>query len=214
MRRTSRPGRRESAVAAVVLAIAVLALFALSGCVGLGVPTTQTEGAGNGTGTVQADLPADATGTVEASLPVSTSPTSSSTPAASTLWPTKVGTFARNFKKPVWYPTYVPKGYKLDSVDVVEMDTNTGLVCDTVFLSGDKALIFTQGSPTGRSYPIISAGKIPWGTTSADIMLQDPQDPASPPLIVYSAGGTFVELQGDPNLDELKKVAASMVPVK
>jgi hypothetical protein len=214
MRRISRPGRRESAVAVVVLAVAVLALLALSGCVGLDVPTIETQGAVNSTGTVQADLSPDATGTVEASLPVSASPTASTAPATPTLWPAKVGTFARNFKKPVWYPSYVPKGYKLDSVDIVEMDTNTGLVCDIVFLNGDKALILTQGSPKERSYAIVSAGKIPWGTTTADIMLQDPQDPASPPIIVYSAGGTFIELQGDPSLDELKKVAASMVPVK
>jgi hypothetical protein len=196
----------------VVLILAAVAASPLTGCKPLDEPNVSSIPGVESTGTVQAELPPDATGTVEAQL----STGAPSAPAAPTLWPAKVGTFFKNFKKPTWYPKYVPSGYKLDTVDIIEMGTKTGLVCDIVFLNGEKALLFTQGSPTERDYEVVSAGKVAWGSGSdkADIMYQDPEDTSTPPMIIYSKGGTFIELQGDPSLAELKKVAASMVPVK
>jgi hypothetical protein len=132
------------------------------------------------------------------------------TPAPGTTWPAKVGGFAKTFKKPVWYPTYAPKSYVLDSVDVVELDPGTGLVCSVVFTDGQKAVQLTQGSPTNRTYPIISLGKVAWGSAKADIMHQDPADSTSPLMIVYTQGGNFAEVSGDAPTEELKAVAASM----
>jgi hypothetical protein len=203
---------RIAVTAAVALAVGFLALSAC-GCKPLDEPNI-VEGGIEATGTVQAELPSESTATPGA--PATVTPTAPAQPAVPTLWPTKVGTFAKSFKKGAWYPKYVPKGYKIDTVDIVEMGTKTGLVCDVIFLAGEKALIFTQGSPTERGYEVVSAGKVAWGSSGAkaDVMYQDPEDPESPPMIIYSAGGTFIELQGDPNLAELTKVAASMVPVK
>lgn len=171
----------------------------------------------------------DATGTVNAPLPVDTSTvpaTGSPNPASSTAsasaaskapvgpWPAKLGSFAKAMKYTVWFPKALPTGYKLDSVDIVELDTGTGLICDMAWVSNDKVVEFTQGSPKERDYPIDSVGKVPWGTATADIVHQDPADKSSPVIIVYSKGGNFAELQGDPSLDELKAIAASMVVVK
>jgi len=212
MRRLDHP-RTRGTIAFAVIALVASASLTVTGCRSLDVPNVEIEGAVDSTGTVQADLPSDATSTTS---PTSSVTATSGAPAAPTLWPTRVGTFAKNFKKPAWYPKYLPKGYKLESVDITEMGTGTGLVCDTVFLSGEKALIFTQGSPKERDYEIVSAGQVPWGAAGdkADIVLQDPEDPSTPPIIVFSKGGTFVEVQGDPSLNELMKIAASMVPVK
>ena len=214
MRRSiAPPGSRRVLLVCIVLGILFAGAVVLSGCKSLDEPNSDTAGAVESTGTAQADVQVEATAT-PATATVSVAPTVAPTPAAPAVWPAKVGTFAKNFKKPVWYPKYLPKGYKLDTLDVIEMDTKTGLVCDIVYLSGEKALVFTQGSPTDRDYDIVSAGKVAWGSDKADIMYQDPEDPASPAMIIYSKGGTFIELQGDPSLDELKKVAASMVLVK
>lgn len=212
MRRLFTPRLRGSAATALI-AIGILASLALGGCTSLNTPTESSKGAVDSTGTVQAELPIVSTATAEATTPASVA---TSTPKAATIWPEKVGTFAKNFKKPAWYPAYLPKGYKTDSIDIIEMGTKTGLVCDIVYVSGDNALLFTQGSPTDRDYEVVSAGKVAWGSAGdkADVMLEDPEDPQSPPMIIFSKGGTFIELQGDPSLAELKKVAASMVPVK
>lgn len=216
MRRTTHPRTRGAVAVAAALALAGFAALTLIGCTPLDQPTTTTTGAVSSTGTVQADISAQPTPspTPEATSPASVTPTTPPKPVVPTLWPAKVGTFARNFKKQAWFPKYVPKGYRIDTIDIVEMGTKTGLVCDIAYLNGDKAMLFTQGSPKQRSYAIVSTEKVPWGTSTADVMLQDPEDPSSPPIIVYSKGGTFIELQGDPSLAELKKVAASMVPVK
>jgi hypothetical protein len=213
MRRNTSP-RLRGTITVAALALAVFSLLVLAGCACTPIDQPITEQGGvDSTGTVQADLPMATTGTVEATLPASVTPTA--TPEATpTIWPVKVGTFAKNFKHAVWYPAYIPKGYKIDSLDIVELDKGTGLICDIVYLNGDKVLQFTQGSPTDRKQDIVSAGKVPWGTDKADIMYQDPTDNTTPPMIIYSKNGTYIELQGDPSLDELKKVAASMVAVK
>lgn len=132
------------------------------------------------------------------------------TPVAGTTWPAKMVTFAKAFGKPVWYPSYVPSGYVLDSIDVVEFDPGSGLVCSVVFTNEKTAVQFTQGSPTNRTYPIVSLGKVAWGSAQADIMHQDPANTQSPYMIVYSSGGNFAEVSGDAPTAELKAVAASM----
>jgi hypothetical protein len=190
----------------------------LAGCKPPTVPITVSTSGPDATGTVNAPLPVD-TSTVSATGSVS--PTSSSTstsaaaPAVSHPWPAKLGSFAKAMKKyTVWFPKALPSGYKLDNIDIVELDTGTGLICDMAWVKDDKVVEFTQGSPKERSYPIESVGKVPWGTAHADIVHQDPGDLSSPVIIVYSKGGNFAELQGDPSLDALKAIAASMVAVK
>jgi hypothetical protein len=136
------------------------------------------------------------------------------TPAPGTTWPKKVGEFAKEFKKPVWYPTFVPNGFNLDSVDVVEFDPGSGLVCSIVFTDGAKVVQFTQGSPTNRSYDLVSVAKVPWGGAIADVVHEIPADTSSPITIVYSAGGNFAELSGEVSAEDLKAIAASMKQVK
>ncbi len=233
---TTAAARRVAPVIAV--ALIVLVLSGVSACKSKDTAKTEKRGAIEATGTVQAQLPPESsvstessgavsatatsavstTGTSGASKPATRSASAPSKttqkPAAPTIWPAKVGKYARAVRSPVWYPKSVPAGFKVNSLDVVEFDKGSGLVCDMVFLKGDKALLFTQGSPKNRSYAIVSQGKVPWGPETADIVRQDPADPASPVMIVYSRGGNFAELQGDASLAELKAIAKSMVPVK
>lgn len=212
MRRTISP-RLRGPIGVASATLAVLIVLTLSGCACQPIDQPNEEpGAVESTGTVQAELPVEATGTPEATTTPSVTPTTA--PEAPKLWPAKVGTFQRSFKKPAWYPAYVPKGYGIDSLDIIEMGAKTGLVCDIIYLSGEKVMQFTQGSPTDRRQDIVSAGKVPWGTDKADVVYQDPEDTSSPAMIIYSKRGTYIELLGDPSLDELKKVAASMVPVQ
>jgi hypothetical protein len=141
--------------------------------------------------------------------------TATATPDATpTVWPAKVGTFKKNFKKQVWYPTYVPKGFKIDSLDIVELDKGSGLVCDIVYLNGDNMIDFMQGSPKSRTTDIVTIKKVPWGTETASLTYQIPDDPSTLPMIIYYKGGTLIELTAQgASVDELKKMAASMVPV-
>ena len=76
-----------------------------------------------------------------------------------TLWPAKVGAFAKSFSGPVWYPKTIPSGYKTDSIDIVELEPGSGLICDIIFVNGEKSLGFTQGSPKTRDYEIVSIGE-------------------------------------------------------
>ena len=108
----------------------------------------------------------------------------------------------------------MPTGYKFDSLDIVEFDPGSGLVCDIVFTKGDKVLQFTQGSPKNRDYEIVSAGKVPWGTGTADIVHQDPADQSTPVMIVYNKGGNFAELSGDVSTRSSRRSPTSMVVVK
>lgn len=204
--------RRASVI--VTAAVFVGALFALSGCKSKDAANTESAGAVSATGTVQAPLPGETTTSIEPTAPAGSATSAAAPKPAAAIWPAKVGKFAKAVKYPVWYPATLPKGYKLENIDIVELDKGTGLICDIVMLNGDKALLFTQGSPKERSYPIVSTQKVPWGTETASVMHVDPEDSASPLVIVYSKGGTFIELQGDPSLAELKQIAASMVLVK
>jgi hypothetical protein len=136
-------------------------------------------------------------------------------PKSSSVIPAQVVKFAKDFNGPAWYPKVIPKGYKNDSVDVVELETGSGLICDVVFLNGDKSVGFTQGSPQTRDYQILSVGKVPWGTFgSADVIYEDPEDKSSPLMIVFTSGGNFAEIYGDTGIEPLKAMAASMSSVK
>jgi hypothetical protein len=129
-------------------------------------------------------------------------------------WPAKVADFASKAKIPVWYPSTLPKELKLDAVDVLELEPGTGLVCDAYFVGTDTELGLIQGSPKTREYEIVSLGKVPWGTKTADIVCEDPEDSSSPRMIVYSSKDNLAELWGGASLDQLKAIAASMVLVK
>jgi hypothetical protein len=142
-------------------------------------------------------------------------PPSVTVPKSSSVIPAQVVKFAKDFNGPAWYPKVIPKGYKNDSVDVVELETGSGLICDVVFLNGDKSVGFTQGSPQTRDYQILSVGKVPWGTFgSADVIYEDPEDKSSPLMIVFTSGGNFAEIYGDTGIEPLKAMAASMSSVK
>ncbi len=209
-----------------VLALACLVVFALatSGCKSRNAPiVVNNDTAVDSTGTVQASDTVEVTSSpqpAESSVPtVVIIPADGQVPEAPPtgpkgFWPDKVGSFATRFAKPVWYPKTLPKGYKVDSLDVVELEPGAGLVCDIVYINGDKTLQFTQGSPVSRDYEIVSAGKTPWGNKTADVVHEDPEDPTSPIAIVLVDGGSLLELYGDATAAELKAVAASMTPVK
>jgi hypothetical protein len=128
--------------------------------------------------------------------------------------PDKVTAFAKDFKGSVWWPSAMPAGLKLDSVDVLELEPGSGSVCDSYFISGEIEVGFLQGSPKTREYDIPSVGKVPWGTETADVIHEDPEDVASPKMIVYNANGNLAELAGGTSFEDLKAVAASMVLVK
>ena len=171
-----------------------------------GVASTLNASAAAGSnGTAEAP---SSSGAVNAALPKQTRT------APVGFWPAKVGLFALNFHGPVWYPKTTPAGWAVDSLDVVELDPGSGLVCDVIYASGEKSVEFMQGSPKTRDYDIVSVGKVAWGTQKADMVHQDPTDNTTPITIVYSKGGNFAELSGDVSLTELKAIAASMVEVK
>jgi hypothetical protein len=226
---------------AVVIVFAVVALSS-GGCKSRNEPITEVS-APVATGTVQATVPIDPSLIAVPTVPTSTTPTTSTTSTATEVpvapavpdaapesfaeatapdptkagawWPKRVGTFAAGFKGPTWYPKYLPAGYKFESLDIVEFDAGkSGLACDIIFLKGDKVLQFTQGSPKSRDYEIVSAGKAPWGTQTANIVHQDPADKSTPVMVVLKKDGNLAELSGDVSTDVLKKVAASMVVVK
>jgi hypothetical protein len=221
MRQVASSLRAQRAASIAAVALICLSPMGLQGCKGKDAPNTSTSGlVVESTGTVQA------TSSVETTVPISSQVATTSAadaanalaaqpaPKTSAIWPAKVGAFAKSFSGPVWYPKAIPKGYKMDSADIVELEPGSGLICDIIYVSGEKSLGFTQGSPKTRDYEIVSAGKTPWGTETADVVFEDPADPASAQMIVYSKGGNFAELYGDATLAELKAMAASMVPVK
>jgi hypothetical protein len=185
---------RKSAVLRSAFLIAVLCLpLALVGCKSLNEPTAVSAGGPASAAAVQATL---TTG-----------------PAPVGSWPKKVGAFAASYKKRTWYPTYVPKSFEIDSIDVVELDPGTGLVCDIAFTHGNDDIVFTQGSATARSYDIVSVGKVAWGDQQADVVHEDPSDTSTRKMIVLSNKDGLAELSGSVSFEELKSVAASMMPV-
>jgi hypothetical protein len=221
MRRFIALTRSERAiVTSAFIALLCVAAVGLQGCKGKNTPNTSTKGLVESTGTVQATMSVETTAVTSADVPTSSAADAANAlaaapaPKVSTIWPPKVGAFAKSFSGPVWYPKAIPKGYKSDSIDLVELEPGSGLICDIVYVSGEKSLGFTQGSPKTRDYEVVSTGKVPWGTDTADVVLEDPADPASAQMIVYNKGGNFAELYGDASIAELKAMAASMVAVK
>jgi len=214
----------------VALVVAALCLLlTVSGCKPKDEPTTENTDKPVEASQVQATMTADATTSVDATSPAtpSTTATTPTTPAKPSTTkpsttkpaipglPAKVATFAKNYKGPVWYPTGVPKAFKIDMLDVVELEPGTGLVCDIAFFDGTNVILFTQGSAKARVSDVVSIGKVPWGTSGqADIMHEDPTDTTTAKMIVFKSGDTLCELNGSVDIEVLKAVAASMVPVK
>lgn len=191
MHRGTPPARRRAVVLAVAVLLAMCAAL-LGGCKSVNeVNTTEA------TSTVEGKT-VDATMTPSGKIPTG-------------VWPKKVGTFAASFKGPTWYPTKIPSTMKTVSLDALEMEPGSGLVCDIVYSDGTKYIELMQGSPKGRSYTIASSGKVAWGSAKADLVRDDPGNANSPTTIVYSAPGTLAELSGDVGIEQLKTIAASMV---
>jgi hypothetical protein len=236
MRRGARgssdsPNARATRVAAIV--ILVFVALSLAACKSRDAAITEVASAPVETGTVQATLPVDPTQIAVPEIPSSTPTATTLAPPAAdpktetlaqatapdtskpgAFWPKRVGEFSSAYKGPVWYPKYLPPGYKFESLDIVEFDPGSGLVCDMIFTKGEKVMQFTQGSPKSRDYAIVSVGKVPWGPDKADIVHQDPADNTTPIVIVHSKSGNLSELSGDAPTNELKAVAASMARVK
>jgi len=196
-------------------------LLGLPGCNSIDTPKVSTQGIIESTGTVEATASLLTTAPTSAEVPTSTAADAANALAAdpgptapSGIWPAKVAAFAKSFKGPVWYPKAVPAGYKVESLDIVELEPGSGLICDIVYTKGESSIGFTQGSPKTRDYEIESAGKVPWGNETADLVYEDPADKSSPQIIVYLKDGNFAEIYGDASIAELKAMAASMVPVK
>lgn len=195
MIRRKRPARARRAAALGVAVLALSALLVAAGCQPVDQPRTE-----KAVGPVYAP-------TAEATLPASTAPLSGD-------WPDKVGTFAAAFKGPTWYPASLPKSMKIVSLDVVEMEKGSGLVCDIVYSDGKNFIQFTQGSPKLRTYDTSSSEKVAWGPKQANVVFDDPQTHQGAKTIVYSDGRTLGELIGDVSEEELKAVAASMHELK
>ncbi len=217
-------------------AVLVVVAISVSACKAKDRAITEIASEPVSTGTVQAQLPVDpntiAIPNVETTFPASVTPTATGVGAGTdptgvtesfaeaiapdpakpgSWWPKRVGRFADNFKPPTWYPRWLPKGYKFESLDLVEFDAGqSGLACDIVFLNGDKVLQFTQGSPKNRDYEIVSVKTVKWGDSTAYVMHQDPADTSTPIMIVMNQDGNLCELQGDASQAVLEKVAASM----
>jgi hypothetical protein len=185
---------RSGILRRVFVLAALCAALILPGCKSINEPTM-----------VKTDKPVSA-GTVQATM--------TTAPAPQGAWPAKVGEFAANYKKRVWYPTSVPKTFGSPSVDVIELDPGTGFVCDIAFTQGSDAIVFTQGSAKARAYDIVSLGKVSWGDQQADIVREDPSDPTTRKMIVLSNADGLSELSGSVDFNVLKEVAASMKPVE
>ncbi|MDZ4169645.1 MAG: hypothetical protein U1E26_08320 [Coriobacteriia bacterium] len=179
---------------AVLSVIALVCALALAGCQDIDQPNVVE---------VDGEVGAKA---VEATLSAQSAPVGP--------WPEKVGSFAVNYGKGAWWPKELPEGYRVESVDVVEFEPKSGLVCDALFSNGDDdAVTFTQGSAVMRDYEVVSVGRVAWGTEQADVAHQDPSDTTTPKMIVFVDEGTLCELSGT-DFGALEAMAASMVPVK
>ncbi|MDO8914877.1 MAG: hypothetical protein Q7W16_02190 [Coriobacteriia bacterium] len=211
-----RPNKNAATfgLAALVLTVALAALLVVSGCGSKEVVKTPVKKPA-----VVATETVEVTEAVEATVVAPVVPVAPAAPAAPIVptgpWPAKVASsFAMKVKIPAWWPKTLPKGVKMDSLDVLELEPGTGLVCDAFFIGGATEIGFLQGSPKTREVEIVSLGKVPWGTETADIVSEDPEDPAAAKMIVYNAKGTLAELTGGTSIEQLKGVAAGMVLVK
>lgn len=199
------------AVTTVSLLVATTALILVAGCGGEPIGGAPL---GTDRGAVEETRPVEATETVEATAPAPVAPAPAPAPAPPAPWPDAVAKFAAKVKWPSFYPTGLPKGMKLDSIDTLELESGSGLVCDIYFVTSSTDVEFMQGSPKTRENDSPAVGTTAWGTDTADIVLEDPEDPSGPKMIVYRKNGTLAELSGDASIEVLKSIAASMVLVK
>lgn len=203
------------AMRASLFVCAFCLVLVATGCKSIDAPNLEKTSTPVSAEAVQATLTAEPTASVVPSAVASSSGASQqSKPAPTNPWPPKIAAFARTFKGQVWFPTSVPKGMSIDSLDVTELEPGTGLVCDMVFYDGKNAIICTQGSPKQRTYAIVSLGKVAWGSDLADVVHEDSADTSTRKMIVYNKNGTLAELSGGVDFATLKAVAASMTPVK
>lgn len=135
-------------------------------------------------------------------------------PGPSGFWPEKIGRFSASFEGTTWYPSELPEGFAADTIDVIELEPQTGLVCDVAFFKGEDAIVFTQGSSLARQYDIEPVGTVAWGVTTAQVVHEDPTDTTSARMIVLSEDGALCELSGTVDLAVLEAVAKSMTRVK
>ncbi len=125
-----------------IAAIAVVVVPTVSGCRPLEGPTTE-----------KAKAPVSAP-SLEATLSAETGPEGP--------WPEKVGRFSVSSEGATGHPTDRPDGFEIDTVDVIELEPETGLVCNVVLLKGNEAIVFMQGSPLARQYGIDPVDTVPW----------------------------------------------------
>ncbi len=212
------PAAMKRRVAVTTLAIlTLLGLLALAAgcCRSIDTPNTvSTGGVPVQAEAVQASAAMEATATSNTAVTGGATSSKAASGAKRSPWPTKVAAFAKNFSGPVWYPTSLPASMKPVSVDVIEFEPGSGPVCDIVFFDGKRPIQFVQGSPKTRAFSVTSAGKVAWGSEIADVVSEDPEDPAALRTIVISKGGNFAELSGEVDFKVLEAVAASMVAVK
>jgi hypothetical protein len=200
-----RKGSRLRIALGVSLAVAVVAIGGAFLAIGRQGPS------GNGTSpeTTQASESRTSTG--------SAASTGAKIPAgfAAVSPPKELAAFAKSFATygEAWFPTSLPRGYKLDSAETSELGKGSGPLSDVLFLNGDLGISLTQGSPKLRDYEILALEKVPWGTATASVVYDDPEDTTSAKYIVYSDGKNLAELSGDVPIETLEQIAAGMVVV-
>lgn len=130
--------------------------------------------------------------------------------------PATVKTFAEEATGTrIFYPSKLPEGYKYLLAEVVPKESDGyGPTIDIGFAKGDLELWITEGSPVLRDYEIVSLGKTPFGSGTADIIWEDPEAPGEAQMIVYVEKGNLVEMYGNGTIEDLKALAAAMEPVQ
>jgi hypothetical protein len=181
---------RKIVIVASAVVLAVVAVL-LAGCGGLAGSGAAGSGAATATQSPTAFVPADFV-TFAKALQAQ----SGSEPTTGTAW----------------YPKYLPAGFKLASIETTVLAPGSGPVCDVIFASGTAQIYLSEGSPVMRDYEIVPLETVPWGTASASRMDND-GEPGGDQSIVYTDPRDMGELSGDVSMDELKKIAASMVTV-
>jgi hypothetical protein len=111
-----------------------------------------------------------------------------------------------------WYPTYLPDGFELASVETTTLGEGLSDVCDIVFAKGGSNIVLSQGSAVMRDYEVVPISTVQWGTDHAWTMDSD-GEPGGRQFIVYWDPRNLAELSGDVSISELKQMAASMRPV-
>ena len=145
-------------------------------------------------------------------------PATSASPAA----PAEFAAFARALQATsyrsqditgtAYWPTYVPAGFALESVETTTLGESPGPICDVVFKKGELMITLTQGSPVMRDFEITATDHVPWATGTAVVLPSDPEQGLRE-WIVYDDQRNLADMGGDVPLSELRKMAASMKPV-